>query len=680
MSRRWTTEVSVLAAALIGAASIARLTTGNAAWRAVLVTAVVGAMVTAGASRRLSTSWSVVAGTVAVVLTAVWVSVPGATRGGLPTPTTLRTLDRALKAVGGVHVPMTSRTGVVLTCALVAGVMAVVTRALPGALGLVPTVALVAASTVALPSDGAALLAVLLAVAAGTTLVSRTDQRVGWQVGTVTTLASALCVVLVGTVSGPAVASGGGRAVEGVPPTALSLVSHLTGLQIRDPDLVLFTAVTPVPTYWQVASLSVLRGDTWVPDAATDAALAGRPTSLTPSPTPGGRPFTVTVTVANLASRLLPVPPSTTGVSTAALTPVGAVAAEVSQPGQHYKATATVPEVDTGATAPTATAPTAPASTTTGSTTTTGTPDASDTQLPAEPPVVTALARSVTASASTPLEKAEALTNWFRSRLFHYSLRPTRTTLVSFLTTSHTGSCEQFAGAFAVLARAVGLPTRVAIGFTTGVREPAGPTVVRGIDAHAWPEVLVGGTWISFEPTPELPSGELSPPGVIGTTAVGTPNPISATTIPHSFPRTSIPLPTPPGATKPAGSGSGSGPWIVVGGVAVVVMGAVLHIVGRRRRRRTTDDELVLAWRRVDRALERRAVARPPWRTPVTHARWLRSGNPDHAWDAVLTDLEWLAAEVEDAAYGGASADAHVADHARAASRRIARALSTSGR
>ncbi len=679
MSRRWTTEVSVLAVALIGAASIARLTTGKATWRAVLVTAVVGAVVTAGAGRRVPRSWSIVAGTVAVVLTATWTSVPAATRDGLPTPTTWRTLDHALKAVGSVHVPMTARTGVVLTCALVAGVMAVVTTALPGAIGLVPTVALVAASTVALPSDGAALLAVLLAVAAATALVSRTDRRVGWQVGTVTTLASALCVVLVSTLTGPAVASGGGRAVEGVPPTALSLVSHLTGLQIRDPDLVLFTAVTPVPTYWQVASLSVLRGDTWVPDAATDAALAGRPTSLTPAPTPGGRPFTVTVTVANLASRLLPVPPATTGVSSAALTPVGAVAAGLSQPGQRYRATATEPEVETGATAPTATAPTTTAPTNTAPTTTTGTPDASETQLPAEPPVVTALAHSVTASASTPLEKAEALTNWFRSRLFHYSLRPTRTTLVSFLTTSHTGSCEQFAGAFAVLARAAGLPTRVAIGFTTGVREPAGPTVVRGIDAHAWPEVLVDGTWISFEPTPELPSGELAPPGVIGTTAVGTPNPIS-TTIPHSFPRTSIPLPTPPAATGAPGRGSGAGPWVVGGGVAVVAVVAVLLVLLRRRRRRTPDDELVLAWRRVDRALERRAVARPPWRTPVAHARWLRAGDPDHAWDPVLTDLEWLAAEVEDAAYGGASADAHVADHARAASRRITKALSTSGR
>ena len=66
-----------------------------------------------------------------------------------------------------------------------------------------------------------------------------------------------------------------------------------------------------------------------------------------------------------------------------------------------------------------------------------------------------------------------------------------------------------------MLARASGLATRVAVGFTPG-RSEHGVTVVRGSDAHAWPEVLIGGTWVSFEPTPQLPSGELSPPGVLG--------------------------------------------------------------------------------------------------------------------------------------------------------------------
>jgi transglutaminase-like putative cysteine protease len=685
MNRRWLTEASLLAVALVGAASIARLTSGHAAWRAVLVTAVVGELVAAGLSIRVPESWSprswsIVAGAVAVTITAVWVSVPGATRKGLPTATTFRTIDHALKTVGGVHIPMTAGTGVVLLCSLVAGMTAVLTRALPGALGLVPAVALVATSTVALPSTGVALLAVVLAAAAGTTLMSRTRQRSGWPVATVTTLASALCVVLVGTLTGPAAASGGGGVVEGIPPTALSLVSRLDRLQIRDPDLVMFTAVTPVPTYWQVASLSVLDGDTWVPDAATTAALSGRATPVAPVTAPGGRTFTVTVTTANLSSRLLPVPPSTTGVSTATLTSIGVVATEPSRPGEHYRATAAVPTVDTSGGTTVSPAGTS-GSGTPGSAAGSGTAlspatVASDTELPAIPPAVTALARSITASASTPLAKAEALTNWFRSRLFHYSLRPTRSTLVSFLTVSHTGSCEQFAGAFTVLARAVGLPTRVAIGFTTGERDGSGQTVVRGIDAHAWPEVYLDGSWISFEPTPELPAGEIAPAGVIGLTAVGTPNPVAPRPLHGSLPKTSLPTPTVPVATGSAAGTSERWPWILGSGLALAGLAAAALVACRRRRRRRPDDELVMAWSRVDRALQRGHMARPPWRTPLAHTHALRTSEPDHRWDTIGTDLEWLATTVEEAAYGHGAADRDVADAARQASRRVAKALS----
>jgi len=656
VSRRWTTEVSLLAVAVIGAASIARLTAGNATWRAALMTAVVGEVIVAVSSLRHSTPWSTFAGIAAVALTAMWMSVPEATRYGLPTATTFRKLHDALRSVGGVHVPLTSRPGVVLMCALVSGVAAVLTRGLPGALGLMPVTALVAVSTVALASEGAALLAVLLAAAGATALVSRAPERVGWQLGTVTTLAGAACLVLVGVFTGTAAASGGGRAVVGVPPTALSLVSRLTELQLRDPDLVLFTVTTPIPTYWQVASLSVLNGETWVPDAATEAALRGRPIAAPPGDHPGGRTFSVTVTVANLSSRLLPVPPSTSAVTTATLTSVGVVAPVPSAPGERYSAAATVPQLTPSDA--------------------TETTDLADTELPNLPAVVTTLARSITASASTPVGKAEALTNWFRSRLFHYSLQDTRNTLVSFLTTSHTGSCEQFAGAFAVLARAVGLPTRVAIGFTTGVRNRAGQTVVRGIDAHAWPQVLLGGSWISFEPTPQLPSGELAPPGVVGVTAVGNPNPISPTTIPRSIPRTSLPQPTVPVVTVAPSPTSWWWAASVVG-LALLVLAMATFILWRRQRR-TPGDELLMAWRRVDLALEKCDVGRPPWRTPAAHTRLLRLRAPAGAAsaDSFWTDLEWLATRVEEATYGATPADDEVAHHARQAGRRVTKALS----
>ena len=67
------------------------------------------------------------------------------------------------------------------------------------------------------------------------------------------------------------------------------------------------------------------------------------------------------------------------------------------------------------------------------------------------------------------------------------------------------GYCQQFAGTFAALARSVGLPTRVAVGFTPGVQDTnvAGQYDVKGAQAHAWPEVYLGQYgWVPFEPTP----------------------------------------------------------------------------------------------------------------------------------------------------------------------------------
>src|SRR3546814_13822800 len=74
--------------------------------------------------------------------------------------------------------------------------------------------------------------------------------------------------------------------------------------------------------------------------------------------------------------------------------------------------------------------------------------------------------------------------------------------LEQFLFETQVGYCEQFAGAYAAMARAVGLPARVAVGFTQGERDETDPTLfhVRGEHAHAWPEVyLAGAGWRSDE-------------------------------------------------------------------------------------------------------------------------------------------------------------------------------------
>jgi hypothetical protein len=76
--------------------------------------------------------------------------------------------------------------------------------------------------------------------------------------------------------------------------------------------------------------------------------------------------------------------------------------------------------------------------------------------------------------------------------------------ILRFLTETKAGFCEQFAGSMAVLLRALGIPTRVAVGFTAGVYDSrAGVWRVTSQDAHAWVEVLFPGFgWLAFEPTP----------------------------------------------------------------------------------------------------------------------------------------------------------------------------------
>ncbi|HTA04269.1 MAG TPA: DUF3488 and transglutaminase-like domain-containing protein [Streptosporangiaceae bacterium] len=117
-----------------------------------------------------------------------------------------------------------------------------------------------------------------------------------------------------------------------------------------------------------------------------------------------------------------------------------------------------------------------------------------------------AIARQHTQGAQTLLQAAIDLQNWLDSKAFTYSLKPDLPTshwLLSFLTKDRRGYCQQYAWAFAVLARLAGIPSRIAVGYTGGT--PAGHATwqVTTADAHAWPELYFPGEgWLRFEPTP----------------------------------------------------------------------------------------------------------------------------------------------------------------------------------
>ena len=80
------------------------------------------------------------------------------------------------------------------------------------------------------------------------------------------------------------------------------------------------------------------------------------------------------------------------------------------------------------------------------------------------------LAAQITTNATTPYDKALALQNWFRTN-FTYDLNVApghgETAIDTFLS-QRRGYCEQFAGTYAAFARSIGLPSRVAVGFTPG--------------------------------------------------------------------------------------------------------------------------------------------------------------------------------------------------------------------
>ncbi len=129
-------------------------------------------------------------------------------------------------------------------------------------------------------------------------------------------------------------------------------------------------------------------------------------------------------------------------------------------------------------------------------------------------PQLTAIARQVTKGRTTAFAKAVALEDWFLSRKFSYSLQSSSLPdspagLLEFLTTDRQGFCQQFAFAMAVLARLLGIPARVAIGYTAGHQSSNGTWVVTTADAHAWPELYFSGVgWLRFEPTPGGPGGQ----------------------------------------------------------------------------------------------------------------------------------------------------------------------------
>lgn len=107
---------------------------------------------------------------------------------------------------------------------------------------------------------------------------------------------------------------------------------------------------------------------------------------------------------------------------------------------------------------------------------------------------------------SDPQQIAQAALDYFRRENFVYTLSPPLLgddPVDEFLFGTRRGFCEHYASAFVTLMRAVGIPSRVVVGYLGGELNTAGGyLIVRQSDAHAWAEIwLAERGWVRVDPT-----------------------------------------------------------------------------------------------------------------------------------------------------------------------------------
>lgn len=130
-----------------------------------------------------------------------------------------------------------------------------------------------------------------------------------------------------------------------------------------------------------------------------------------------------------------------------------------------------------------------------------------DMQLPSPLTPVRQLAERITTQHGTEVAKLLSIESYLRdTQRFRYD--PTTGSplnadgVTAFLFHLHRGYCTQFASSMAIMARTIGIPARIAVGYTSGAYRN-GKLFVRESDAHSWVEAYAQGLgWVSFDPTP----------------------------------------------------------------------------------------------------------------------------------------------------------------------------------
>ncbi|MDQ0796848.1 transglutaminase-like putative cysteine protease [Streptomyces sp. B1I3] len=207
------------------------------------------------------------------------------------------------------------------------------------------------------------------------------------------------------------------------------------------------------------------------------------------------------------------------------------------------------------------------------------------------PDVVLETAERVTRGASDDYERAVKLQDWFASGGgFRYDTTVTSGTgsaAIERFLKDKEGFCVHFSFTMAAMARTLGIPARVAVGFTPGTVQADGSVSVGLRDAHAWPELYFEGVgWTRFEPTPsrgttpsytrpEAPSQGPSGPAEApeGASAAPTAAPSTSETCPAQMRRQGE-----CGASEAPGAVSPTDPGTPAGAIALWALGCLLVI------------------------------------------------------------------------------------------------------
>lgn len=275
------------------------------------------------------------------------------------------------------------------------------------------------------------------------------------------------------------------------------------------------------------------------------------------------------------------------------------------------------------------------------------------------PAVIAETAASITGAQPTDYDKLLTLQTWFRAG-FRYSLDTpvedgfdgTGAEAVARFLEVRSGYCIHFAGAFALMARTLGMPSRIVVGYLPGtaVETQEGGRVLYEVASdqlHAWPEIYFEGLgWIRFEPTATLGIATRFDPAV-GTGSGDTAPEADTGDAPSAAPEDDGVETDDTGAAPTTPELRPLDPypvvWAVFGTLAVLLLPALVRAgIRMRRRARMRDGDALAAWDEIADTLRDLGLPAPGTESPRARGRRLvaERGVDDSAVDALVRAVE----------------------------------------